>query len=431
MRKISSALFASALTLALATSGCSAGGTASESDDATDELTMLVTSSPSAKGLQELAGQYKSETGVSVKFVEVPGNQLATKIILAKQAGQASFDIAQFDAFTMPQIVATGALAPLDEFLEADEQYDVSDFPEAILDYGKQDGTSYGVALSTEPYLQWYRTDLFDSLGLQPASTWADAIKNAEALTNSGYYGWATAFGPVQSAHFFNEMLTTSGGRLLDEETYRPLLDSPLATTVMEQFVSMNRYSPESSSTGGQPDAMTAFSQLDVGQLVGASGWYSVVNNPENSNAAGKFALAVSPRTDGGEYPSKNVLYGWLAGVSSVSKHKTAAWDFLSWALSKDNVQAFLDAGAPPVARNSTVTNVEFAKQLPYLGALEEATAEATTLPRIAEMPQIVAVLSQNISSIVSGQLSVAEGLEKSQIDLTNILVQSGRYKGQ
>lgn len=432
MKKRAIAL-AAGMAAVLAVTGCAAGaepGGVPQNEGTPDSLTMLVTASPSAEGLRALAGAYEQETGISIEFVEVPTAQLPTKIILAAQSNQSTFDLAMVDGFTLPQMVQANALLSLDEYLEADEEYDYSDFSDGLKAYAQYDDVSYAVPLSTEPYLQWYRADLYEELGLEPAVTWEDALANADALDAAGHYGYMPLYNAAGSAHFFNEMLISSGGRLLDPESYRPLLDTDVAKDVMEQYLSLADYAPSSAMSGATADAVAGFSQLDVGQMILASGWWSTVNNPDSSPVAGKVATATTPLEERGDFEPVGALYGWLAGVSSVSPNQDAAWDFLSWALSADNVQAFIDAGAPPPGRISTTTNAEYIEQLPYLTSVGEAVESGISMPRIPEMAQIVTVLSQTISAMASGQLDLDAGMDKAQNDLLNILVQSGRYTG-
>ncbi len=433
MKKVTGVIAAAAVfvvTLGVAGCGAVADGDVPQDEGTPDSLTMLVTASPSAEGLKALAIEYEDETGIAIEFVEVPYAQLATKVILAAQSGESTFDMAQVDGFQMPQVVAGGGLLGLDDYLKGDADYDYADFPDGLKAYAKQDGVSYGLPLSTEPYLQWYRTDLFDELGLEPAVTWDDVISNAKALEAAGDYGYMGIYAPTGSAHFFNAMLVGSGGRLLDPETFRPMLDSEVAKTTMERYLDLLQYGPSSAPSATSFDAVNAFSQLEVGQMTLASGWWSTVNDPSTSKVVGKVATAEPPTSDGGEYDPAAVLYGWVAGISRVSPHQQAAWDFLSWALSRENVQAFVDAGAPPPARISTTENPELLAQLPYLEAVGKSAETGVPIDRIPEMSQLITSLSQNINAMATDQLSFDDGMVKAQDDLMNILVQSGRYTG-
>jgi multiple sugar transport system substrate-binding protein len=393
-------------------------------------LTMLVMDSPSANGLKALAKTYQSETGIEIKFVEVPYEQLATKVILAAKSKQATYDLAQVDAGYMPQIVTAKALAPLDDLIAADKDYNYDDFPEGLKAYAKYDGVSYSVPLSTEPYLQWYRTDLYTTLGLTPAKTWDDALANAKALQAAGDIGYGGVYDASGAAYFYLSMLQSSGGRLLDPETNQPLLDAPVAKTVMARYLELAKYGTPGVESATVFDAVNSFSQLNVGQMILASGWWSTVNDTASSKSTGLVATANTPLSTDGPYEPVSSLFGWVAGISSASTHQQAAWDFLSWALSAENAGAFIDAGAPPPARISTTSNPEFLEKLPYLAAAGEATTDGLPLPRIPELSQIIAVISQNISAMVTGQKSLDDGMAAAQDAVLNILVQSGRYNG-
>ncbi|HEY4224732.1 MAG TPA: extracellular solute-binding protein [Pseudolysinimonas sp.] len=417
----------------LALSACSSsGGSKSgvpQDDKKPSSLTMLVTASSSEDTLKKLATEYTAKTGITIKFDEAPYDQLPTKLILAKQSNQSTYDMSMVDGFTLAQITASGALAPLDSYLTSDKAYDYSDFPQGLQDYGKVGSVSYGLPLSTEPYLQWYRSDLYSQLNLKPATTWADAISNAKDLQGAGYDGYDGVYGPAGSAHYYNAMLASMGGRLLDPKTYKPLLDSSVAKQAMKQYLSLKQYSPDASSSSAGLDAVNAFSHQQVGQMILASGWWGTFADPKNSDWAGKFATAETPLDKVGSYQPVSSLYGWLASISATSKHQKAAWDFLSWALGKSNAETFVETGAPP-GRISTTSNAEFVKELPLLPSVADAAKDGLAMPRIPEMAQIVTVLSQDISSMASGQLSLDDGMVQAQNDLLNILVQSGRYKG-
>jgi ABC-type glycerol-3-phosphate transport system substrate-binding protein len=413
--------------LTLAACGSSGGSTPAS---ATKTLTVLVTSSPSATALENVAPAFTRKTGITVKFVSVPYQQLPTKIILAKRSGQATFDIAQFDAVNMPTIVPSGGLLPLDSDLASDKQYDQADFPTQLQNYAKYEGTSYGLPFSTEPFLQFYRPDEFQKAGLKPPTTWAEVETDAATLKQQDGYGIAEEYGAANAAKQYLEMLYTSGGRLLNPKTDEPLLSTPFDEKIMTEFLALAKYSPAAANSGGYPDMTTAFEQQNVPMIAEPAGWFSDINNPQQSKVVGKFATMAPPTTQGGPYPSQNLMYGWLIGISSVSQNQAAAWEFLSYTLSPQNVQAFIKAGAPVPARISTTSNPEYVKELPYLSELQQAIQSATVLPRIPEITQISLLLSQDISAMQSGQMSVSAGMAKAQGDITNVLAQSGLIKG-
>lgn len=435
-KKTTAAVAVLAAGVIIALAGCSGGGSSSKATGVPQEtgkpgsLTVLVTPGGQENALKVLAKTYQQKTGITINFSEVGSADLPTKEILAAQSGQDTFDLAMVDGFTLAAVAAAGALVPLDSYLANTPAYDYkADFPQGLKDYAKYKGVSYTVPLSTEPYLQWYRTDLYQQLGLKPATTWDQVTSNAKALQAAGYLGYNPLYNAGGAAHFYNEMLVSQGLRMFDPKSLRPQFDTPGAKQVMEQFLALKSFGPASSTSGATANAVQAFQQQNGGQMILASGWWGTINGSDSA-VYGKVATAETPLGKLGKETPTSVLYGWLAGISSASAHQKAAWDFLSWALGKDNVQAFVDAGSAPPARISTTSNAGYLAKAPYLTAEAEAVKTGTYFPRVPEMSQIVTVVSQGVNAMATGQQTVDAGLAALQDSVTNILVQAGDYKG-
>jgi ABC-type glycerol-3-phosphate transport system substrate-binding protein len=420
--------FAAVAVTALALSACS-GAAAPQSDEKPDKLIVMITNSPSAGALQASAPGFTKETGIEIEFVDVPYDQLGTKLVLTGQSNTSTFDIAQLDGASLASIVPAGGLLPLDDFIAADSSYDIDDFPESLQDYSKFDDTTYGIPFGTEPYVQFYRTDLYEQAGITPATTWEELNANAKAVTalGNGTYGYAGPYGALGSGEPFTERLYASGGRVFDPDSGEPLLNSDLAKRVMTEYIDLVPDSPEATVAGHAGDSAIQFTQFPVGLNVAPSGWWGTLNDPEASTAAGVVGVASVPLATDGDFEAKNILRGWLIGVSAQSQHQQAAWDFLSYALSKDNVQTFIDAGAPLVGRTSTLTNADYQEQLPYLEYLEPTIVDGTALPAIAEWPEIQGLISQHISLIVTQGAPVDATMDDLNEAVRTILVDSGR----
>ena len=112
------------------------------------------------------------------------------RILLATKAHAGPYDVVQFDHPWQPEFAMAGALMPLDTLLKANPAYGMSDVPQAIQAYQQYNGTTYGLDLSTEPFVLYYRTDLFKQAGItQPPTTWAQYLQDANKLTTKTVYG--------------------------------------------------------------------------------------------------------------------------------------------------------------------------------------------------------------------------------------------------
>ncbi|MGO1768706.1 MAG: ABC transporter substrate-binding protein, partial [Microbacterium sp.] len=400
---------------------------AAQDEDVT-ELTVMVSNVPSVNALKAVAAAYKEDTGITVSFLEVPSDQLSSKLILDGQSQQGAFDIVQYDQPAMASIVPAGGLLPLDDYIDGDEEWDKDDFAAALQDYARLDDVTYGVPLSTEPYVNFYRQDLYDEHGLTPASTWDEVDSNAKAVSDlgSGYYGFAGPFGPSAASERYFERLLANGGRVLDPETNEPLLDGDLATEVAKDFLDLAPYSPEIALSGVASDSATAFKQENVGQNINPSGWYGQLDDPEQSQASGNVGVAAVPLEDNGDEEAKNILKGWLIGINAHSTKQDAAWDFLSYALGKESVQHFIDAGAPVPGRTSTLENPEYNEQLPYLQYLAPTIEDGTSLPVIPEMPRINTEVSQTLNSLATSGGDVDRAMDDLNESVRRILVEGG-----
>jgi multiple sugar transport system substrate-binding protein len=426
------AISAAAAVAASTLAACSSGGE-SQAEDKPKSLTVLIVPSPSATALQAIASAYTKQSGVAVKFVSVPYDQHATKLVLEGQSKSDSFDIAQFDQPFLASIVPAKGLLPLDELISSDKAYDINDFPKPLQAYSQLNGATYGIPLSTEPYVNFYRTDIYKQMRLTPATTWQEVDSNAAAVSAKGgtHYGWDGPYGPtIDSAPEYFERLLEHGGRLLDPETSEPLLEAPIAIETMQAFINLAKYSPPATLSGTSGDSATAFTQLNVGSNIQPSGWYGTLNDAKTSKAAGNVGVAPVPAGTGGPYPPVNILKGWLIGLNPNSHYQQAAWNFLSYALGKQNVQAFINAGAPAPGRTSTLGSATYNAKLPYLKYLLPGIQSGTTLPTIPELGEITTIVCRAISSMANEGKDVASTMKSVNSQVRQVLVRSGRLKG-
>jgi multiple sugar transport system substrate-binding protein len=391
----------------------STGGTA-------DEITVAVSSSPSATALRKMAPGFEKKTGVKVKFVELPYQQIAAKVLLATRQGSGGYDVIQFDSPMLAPLAAGGALADIGQQVTTSKTYDNSDFPEQVQDYAKYKDTTYAVPLSTEPYVLWYRTDLFKQLGLSAPDTWDQYSANAKKLHAAGHGGSDSGFGSDIGAYYWLEAIYAHGGQLLKPGSCTPALDSPEAKAATEQYLAMLPYTPATAVNGGGNEMTTAFVQGDAGQEINATGYYSIMADPKQSKVVGKFEAAVPPGTDASD--RHTLLFGWLIGLGAKSKAQKTGWQFLEYALGKENTAQLVSYGAPPPARRSLKSDPNVSKQLPYLPVLLEAAEVGQHLPYIPQMPEIITALSADLSKAATGELSADELIAKANEDVAGIL---------
>lgn len=431
MRGMTRAAVAAMAAVLLATTGCggsdegdAGAGGATGSTTTADEITVAVSSSPSADALRRVAPAFEAETGVRVRFVDLPYQQLAAKVLLAARQQGDGYDVIQFDSPMLAPLAAGGALADIGERVDSSAAYAAEDFPEQVRDYATYDDTTYAVPLSTEPYVLWYNTALFDELGLRAPATWDEYAANARRLDAAGHYGSDSGFGSEIGAYYWLETIYAHGGRLLDEQSCTATLDTPEVRAATELYLDMLPFTPATAVNGGGNEMTTAFTQGDVGQEINATGYYSIMADPRQSRVAGRFEAAVPPGPTADKRAT--LLFGWLIGVGSRSDAQDTAWQFLEFALGREGVARLVAEGAPPPARTSLRENRALVRELPYFPTLIEAAEVGTHLPYIPAMPEIITALSAELSKAATGGGDAAQLVETAQSQVADILSDSG-----
>jgi ABC-type glycerol-3-phosphate transport system substrate-binding protein len=385
-----------------------------------DELNLYLVPSPSSTAIQSFIPAFEQKTGIKVNVTEVPYGEAHQKLLLSVQLKQGQYDVAQFDNTFLAPYGAAGTMTPLDKYIAASTGYDINDFEQGQQDYGKYDGKTLGLTLSTEPMIQWYRTDLYQELGLKPAETWEEYKSNAMKLQESGRgAGNLLGWGP-NASWWWMTLVWSFGGHLYDDN-YVPSVNTPEAVQATAFFKEMLKYSPEGGISASGDDVTNKFFAQDIGAIIQYSGYWGVALDPANNAFVGKLGTAPMPT---GEADITH-LAGWNIGIPSDAQHKDEAWQFLEFVLGKDNAVAYLKTGAAAIGRKSISTNEEMLKLHPYLPLLNiPASSRIERYPQIRTWPEVEKAILDALPGILNGEVEVQAGLDKLNETLKPILAQ-------
>jgi sorbitol/mannitol transport system substrate-binding protein len=387
-----------AISVAMATglvvglSGC-AGWGGGPAGGGPDTINVLMVNNPQMIDLQQLTEEhFTAETGITVNFTVLPENDVRDKISqeFSSQAGQ--YDVATLSNFEIPIYARSEWIAPLDDFVQADSQFDQGDVLAPLTaSLSGDDGKLYGEPFYGESSFLMYRKDVLQAAGIQMPDkpTWQQVADIAAAVDGAqpgmagiclrGQPGWGQVFAPL--------------------------------TTVVNTF-------------GG-----TWFSKnWDAGvDSTSAAGSLEAADSP----VKGKIGYAAAPvvKTD-----SSGWLYAWSWSIQQASHKQDAAWKFISWASSKEYEQLVGDelgwSRVPAGKRTSTYSNPEYladasAFAQPTLAAIESADPnDPGTQPRpapgiqfidIPEFPDLGTQVSQDVSSAIAGRMTVDQALKRGQ----------------
>ncbi|GAA4152632.1 ABC transporter substrate-binding protein [Actinomadura keratinilytica] len=170
------------------------------------------------KNFREVLKEFEKKTGATVSYASTGENTdayLGPRI----QANNPP-DVAILpQPGLLKQYAADGALKPLSQDVVAQVDQNFSPYWKNL---ASADGKTYGVLVKAAyKSIMWYRPQVFSDAGVQPPQTWADLVKAAGTLQDSGTTPLALAAGPQDSwtltDWFENVYLSQAGPDMYDK----------------------------------------------------------------------------------------------------------------------------------------------------------------------------------------------------------------------
>lgn len=358
---------------------------------------------------EEILDLFKSEHPDIQLVREIgPHSSTAFHDLLTQKLKNKSKDVDVFlmDVIWPPEFGAAGWAMPLDDLFPAAERKKFMDGTILANTFG---GKIYGVPLFIDSGILYYRKDLLDKYGFKPPLTWqgmvdkADIIVSKEAEQGREIYGFSGQFKQYEGLVCdMQEYILSNSGMILDPDTGKSGLADPPAIEAVE-FVRdkiIGKAAPVGVLTYQEPESLDVFIQ---GKAVFHRNWpyaWEKSNNPERSKIAGKVGIATLPHFKGST--SYSTLGGWQVGISSYTKNKDAAWEFVKF-LSSERVQKILalKAGRAPT-RKVLYEDAEILKSYPHFSDMKNVFLTAYPRPRTPLYPAVSNVLQRYFSKAIS-----------------------------
>ncbi len=429
---------AAAAVVGMTACGSSSSGGGSGSGGTTT-ITVAVVNNPQMTDIENLTpkGFEASHPNIKVKYVTLDENTLRDQVTKDVAAGGGQFDVVMIGPYEVPTWAQNKWIVDLTSDATGDTAYAVDDLIKPIRDSLSVDGKLYAVPFYGESSFLMYRKDLLAKAGLSmPAKpTWDEVAAIAEKLNDPaagvagiclrGKTGWGENLAPLDT------VVNTFGGQWFDTNWNAHLTD-PAFKDAVNFYVNLIK-------DAGEPGAGSfSFNECaNAMQQSKAAMWYdatvgaSVIDDPASSPIAGKLGFAPAPVA---KTTNSGWLWSWALSIEAASKHKSAAWTYMSWATSKEYIdyagQQLGWARVPPGSRYSTYSNPEYQKAAGDFAkaTLDEINSVNVKQPGLAPQPyvgvQYVGIpefedlgtkVSQEITAVISGKETVDQALAKAQ----------------
>ena len=306
------------------------------------KVTVATVSNSQMEDMQKLSGDFTKQTGIKVKFLTLPENNLRQKITQDVAMNGGAFDLVMISNYETPFYAQNKWILSLEPFfskMKSKEKntYDLGDILKVWKTSLSYKNARYSLPFYGESSMLFYRKDLFKKAGLTMPDnpTWDQVTGFAKKLNSGNVHGIILRGQPGWGANMapFDTFINTYGGRWYDMN-WKPQLDSPEVKKAAESYSTLaSKYGQPGITSDNFPECESAFSSGNGAMWYDATSASGYLADPKSSKVSDSVGFthaptAVTPK-------GSHWLYSWALGIESASKNPDAAFEFLKWATSK------------------------------------------------------------------------------------------------
>jgi multiple sugar transport system substrate-binding protein len=345
---------------------------------------------------------------------------IAQKLRLLLASGEKMPDLVRLNYTQFEEFAAAGLLYDMSEAV-APYRQDIIPSVLNLMTY--TDGGIYCLPQEVKPKIWYYRKDIFDEAGVDPAQvkTVEDYIEAARTVNEKFPGKYIENYLPPENAYDLLMLLSGNGGRFTDDEGNFVIASDESVKRAFEIIKSYNDSGYFAPISEWSADWQAAFtSETLVSQLIGS--WMKQHLISWCPEQAGKWACALWPEEirEGSEAGMGIWVVMKNSGTPELSADILAKYSFDQ----EFRRQVYAYNGIiPPL--ESVKTDPVYTAPNPYFGeTLLPVTFEALetlkVYPYTPTFSAEQAIALQYLNDYVSGSLTVEEALQKAQDDMIN-----------
>ncbi len=371
----------------------------------------------------------ESHKGVTIQMVDLGSTDYMTVLATELSGSGSDFDVVTIkDVPGYATLVQKNAIIALDDYIKKDK-VDLAKFAGAT-DQVLVNGKLYELPFRNDFWVIFYNKDIFDRAGVPyPTNdmTWDEYDALARKVTN-------TTFGSqVYGTHYHTWRSTVQLCAMLDGK--HTILDGnydfvkPYYEMILKQEKDgVCRKYADLKTEGLHYSA--AFSGGDVAMMNQGS-WFisTLITNLKkgeyDSSLCGNWGIVKYPHAQGVQAGS---TLGTITGLSvtTASKNKDAAWDFVNWVSGADGAAVMASSGNFPACMTAgvkdAIASIEgFPKDAQSKEALDVSNLYLE-VPYGDHVSEINSVLDSYHGSIMTGEKTIDEGIKAMNDEVAKIL---------
>ena len=383
---------------------------------------------------------FEERTGVDVSVEQYTEAQTRQNFIVAANNESQTYNFSVVQHWFYPEYDQQNWLQPLDPYL-ADYQsewlnFDIDAIYESVRNVFTTDGTLYGIPHTLISGMLWYRTDVFEDLGLEEPETTADVLKAAQTIEDSdkdirGLIGRSAP--TASSLNTWIGWIWGYGGKMLDDKNQLTMDTDAFRQGYMDLVEGFRDYGPDGLASSSFTELQPYMVEGDAAMHWGTSAWGSIYNDTQiGDNVSSTLLQGPADNTLQWFYGEALQIPRWLP-----AEMKGPAWQFLQWRQSKQTVlhemrnQPRLDNPNRMVLESDEYQ--QFVEERGLADFAETLTESFEQLndeywPYVPEFSSIGNAFMQETSSAVAGEQDAEQALNNAQEQIRDILEEAGYY---
>lgn len=331
---------------------------------------VLLDAHPWQQAIQSHVQEFTDKTGIKVDITVLGEDTYWDRVTLGLSSQDPPFDVFMMSpnqtGFTGYQ---NNWIAPLDDYIKnAPASYNFNDIYPFVADgfrFPDTSGKLYGIPLTMETYMLFYRKDLFQQQGIDPANLktmddWLAALDKLQAAYKDQNIAAAVIRGqdPTMPDELLAAVHDYWGDRpylpqrmFYFDKDWNAQFTDPAVVNGFKLWAKLLTYGPPGATSFTWNDCVHHFADGQAATYwFDASLFAGIFEDPNQSKVVGKVGYAAVPPTATGHGTTD---WAWGLSMTQNSKVKDAAWQFIQWATSPEVEQITAPATYGPV-RQST-----------------------------------------------------------------------------
>ena len=230
-------------------------------------------------------------------------------------------------------------ITPIEEMIEADSEFDISDLNEAVVENHSLDGKLNAMPFNVFVPLLFYNVELFEEAGLDPDNppeTFSEIEKAAKTLTSKDVHGFAI---PIDTSFIYNlfaiqdELVFNNDNGRTGADPTETLLNSTAGKDIYTWIDDMNKAGTFGNYGRTWSNTQLAFSSGELGMYLESSAVTGIWLDTLDFD----FQTAPMPVPDGKEWTGVNQGGSqlWLSNQAT-DEEQTAGWEFIKYLVSPE-----------------------------------------------------------------------------------------------